>query len=504
MVNPINSENMNAIRRFFKMNLLIFFFLSFFGIVGFTQTDAGPDKIICKGGIGSVEIGPTYVEGNCYFWEPDDGSLSDLHVCNPIATPDQTKSYSEYTLTIVGPNFCSKNSTPFKMKVYVLDVRLEQASFTNNNHTLYTDDGTYANNGTGNVRVPQILYGQTSTAICYTWESSPSIDATFSWISDLGSQSFPAIIKIDAVQGSQPGTLTYTQNVILTSTGITPSTFTVEDQNSMKLKKIVDNTTYDLTWEISVDNGTTYCTIATTSNKLYVTAGPPGFTSSNHPTIKRIDCVTSACKEFYTEEPQIVNRLWSAVIGQINFSGNNRENNVWYLLDNPIYNAVTSPNGGGDCISQVTLFQNTIWMTGKQPNSGNIWFVFADIYGGSHAEGNRNSYTKRDCGTNTGHNGNSEAHCSINNKEILIYSSSPWPYSEDDVLNYWEACYKYRAQPEDSFIYYAGGTNGAPAFTSYQAVMNAVRYYTLWIYVDANWQFMGICDPPGPFPEYPQ
>jgi hypothetical protein len=59
--------------------------------------DAGPDQTINPGE--SVQIGsvPSALPGVYYNWEPNDGSLNDPSVANPIASPQQT---TEYILTV--------------------------------------------------------------------------------------------------------------------------------------------------------------------------------------------------------------------------------------------------------------------------------------------------------------------------------------------------------------------------------------------------------------------
>jgi hypothetical protein len=169
MLNPINFDCMNSTIRFLTMNLPIFLLLFLNGIVGFTQSSAGPDKTICKDG--NVVIGPTPIDGNCYYWEPDDGTLNNIHTCNPIATP----AYStEYTLTIVSPDFSSKNV--YKMKVDVVEVKIEELSFLND-HVL-TD--WYSNPKLMILDPVWIRTTNWNKEICYTKGTHPTVKAKIS------------------------------------------------------------------------------------------------------------------------------------------------------------------------------------------------------------------------------------------------------------------------------------------------------------------------------------
>jgi hypothetical protein len=151
-------------------------------------------------------------------------------------------------------------------------VELGEATFQGPGaHALKTDDGTYASDGTGDVRVPQIKAGAAprETQICYTGGSSPEIHATFSIIPTLTSP-VAAQIRIEGTQRNRSGTLIYEQDVVLNGSSVT-ETFTTPDT----LKQLIDSTTYDLTWKLSLDGGSSSSVVDTTANRLFVTAGTP-------------------------------------------------------------------------------------------------------------------------------------------------------------------------------------------------------------------------------------
>jgi len=72
---------------------------------------AGPDQTIISGG--SVQIGgsPTASDGTppyTYFWEPDNGTLSDTSAANPTASPDNATTY---TVTVTDENGCTDSDS---------------------------------------------------------------------------------------------------------------------------------------------------------------------------------------------------------------------------------------------------------------------------------------------------------------------------------------------------------------------------------------------------------
>ncbi|RPH33060.1 MAG: hypothetical protein EHM93_06480 [Bacteroidales bacterium] len=81
------------------------------------EIDMGKDKYICKNSNGIV-IEPKEGEADecCYTWSPDDGSLSNIKIRNPIAKPKKT---TKYTLTVVGKDF--KYTKKGKITVFVVD-----------------------------------------------------------------------------------------------------------------------------------------------------------------------------------------------------------------------------------------------------------------------------------------------------------------------------------------------------------------------------------------------
>ena len=251
----------------------------------------------------------------------------------------------------------------------------------------------------------------------------------------------------------------------------------------MKLAHLIDNTSLDLTWKITLDGGTSYITLASTSNKLYVTGGAPGGGTT---TIIRINRVTSECKGLVNEN-DIVAKLWEKVAGPGAYSlGSPYPDPEWKILDG-------TP---GECIAIANLFQKTIQMSGLTPGSGSVVYVYADTNKGSHENASASAYCVRDC--QIGQNGHTTAHGAThhdeNNSEKLTFKDKAGGW------NNWEACYKYRQTANDPWIWYAAGTGGK-SYASVQAVMNDICSQTRWRYCTAGWQSLGTCEDPGPYPE---
>lgn len=364
---------------------------------------------------------------------------------------------------------------------HIVNLELAEATFQGaGEHELKTDDGTYESEGIGLVRTPQIKAGATprETGICYTWESSPEIYATFNISPSLPSP-VSAKIRIEGIQKGRSGTLIYEKDVMLSGSFITTA-FTTSD----KLKKLIDNTTFDLTWKISFDGGSSYKTIDTSVNKLFVTAGAPG---GGNTTLTRIDRVTEECKGL-VNEPNVVQELWEEVAGPAPYLlGAAQPIPEWKILDG-------SP---GECIDIAVLFEDSIQMIGLTPGSGSVTYLYAGPSGGSHESSASDNFSTRNCQIGqSGHTGSiGNTHYFYNHYEKLIYrdmSGQP---------NNWEACYKYRHQVGDPWVWYAPGTSGA-SFSSVQECMDLICDETLWRYCKLNWDPLGDCSTPGPEPEH--
>ncbi|MFN6946055.1 MAG: gliding motility-associated C-terminal domain-containing protein, partial [Cytophagaceae bacterium] len=76
--------------------------------------DAGEDETICNGL--SVQLNAS--GGDTYSWTPDNGSLNDINIYNPVASPNTTTTY---ILTVTDANNCS-NTDEVTVNVTYIDV----------------------------------------------------------------------------------------------------------------------------------------------------------------------------------------------------------------------------------------------------------------------------------------------------------------------------------------------------------------------------------------------
>ena len=82
-----------------RLYLILFFWALAF--TTYAQNEAGPDKVICKGG--SVQIGGPD-NGHCYVWDTAPG-LTDKNKSDPTVSPTTT---TKYKVTVIGQDFSFK------------------------------------------------------------------------------------------------------------------------------------------------------------------------------------------------------------------------------------------------------------------------------------------------------------------------------------------------------------------------------------------------------------
>lgn len=359
-------------------------------------------------------------------------------------------------------------------------------------HALKADDGTHKDDG-HDILIKHITYPIISVPICYTWESSPEILANFS-ISPALTKKIPAKIRIKGIQNGRLEELVYEKSVDLEGASISNELFSTAN----KLANLIDNTTYDLTWELSVDNGTSYIPIATTSNRLFVTAGTP---TGSEVTITRINKVTGSTKEFHNE-PDLVKYLWINTLNKTEFDlgSPNAPTPLWAILDD-------SP---GQCLHIVKLFkENLLPMLGiPPPTDASIIYLFV---------GQNKAITEE---TDTSSDHLTKRGCTIGQNDHSIYSGkSHGSYLTQEAINFiagggsnhFEACYKYRPNNTTPYLYYAGGAPGSPFSSAYNCI-SGITNKSIWAYFNPGWNFRGECGSgplrlpleeigPGPYPE---
>jgi hypothetical protein len=339
-------------------------------------------------------------------------------------------------------------------------LKLDNATFQGTNIHALKMATTYGSNGTSDVRVPHFISEQPASPICYTWESSPDILANLS-ISPALTKKVSAKIRIKGIQNGRPGELVYENSVDLEGASVSNKVFSTAN----KLAKLIDNTTYDLTWELSVDNGLSYIPIITTSNQLFVTAGTP---TGDTATVTRIDKVTLEAKGLF-QEKDIVNRLFEKVTAKLEIRPPHAAQ-PWAMLDQSMNN--------GDCNSITILLESMIHMLGINPVAGSaIIYILPNVppnpIPGAFFVMNATDYTTRDCRpTQNDHPYNSGCHLFGNNMEKYNY----WDGSR---YNNFQACFQYRENVNENFVYYPGGDVLSRA--DIVAVMNKVCLGMRWI-----------------------
>ncbi|MGH7140488.1 MAG: hypothetical protein ACREHD_32540 [Pirellulales bacterium] len=351
-------------------------------------------------------------------------------------------------------------------------VTLSEYGFTGNaKTTLISDDGTYGDESGDPVPVPEYQPGQDPSPVCYVRDASVTVEATFTITPDLGADEFDFPVGGDATLMTQGTKFKFDDTIVLTGSSVTHE-FTL----SPILPDVVLNDTLQLAWAV--------CELVVVNHAMYITYGTP---SDGVATVTRMSRVTSACNNL-DEESDIVEALWEKVAGPAAYTlGAPMPSPIWKILDGI----------PGECIAIANLFVATMEMLGVTPGDGQVTYCYVDRGGMSHESNVQTDFTTRGC--NAGQNGHDAqhgpTHANFNQQEKLVWVDS------NNGINNWEACYKYRADASQPYLWYAAGTGGDPPWPSVQAVMSAYARWTLWQYVDANWNPRGNCQDPGPYPE---
>lgn len=396
-------------------------------------------------------------------------------------------------------------------------IELDHASFGNGNFTMKTDatNPTFASDGTINVRVPEIqktagtgiganppadLKYDSMSPVCYAWESSPSLSASFNIAPNVTAPGIPVRMRLTATIGTT--TLTYNEQALTLQGTTATAGFTTTN----KLPKHIDNIGLTLAWEVSFDAGGTWSSIANTSNQLFATAGTP---TGSVLTVRRIDMATTAAKD-KSPGPDIVDSLWDNCFMWEDFvpGAPNRPVDVntswlWSLLDQ---------GGGGECIDNVSSFDCGIKLIGLNP-AGNVSFVFPAPQPNPRVVNaaltatvgtKTNESNKRPSGTGqNGHIDNTHNPQGNNVRQFdpVYEGMEVLKYYDGHDVNEYEACYSYNGK------YYAGGSKMAP-FGNANVVIRQFAQGTYWYYFTlynpvTHAVQMTLCEQPGPNPDWP-
>lgn len=355
------------------------------------------------------------------------------------------------------------------VEIVALDVSLAEATFGGGNHPLKRDDGTYASDGTDNVRSPQIVAGAESTEICYTLSAKPVLNVVKMTIEPaLGSHAVSALARIEGTQAGRSVALIYSKAVSLDGAEITEN-FTTSDA----LADVVDNTTFDLVWKLSLDGGASYKDIASTQNKLFATKGTP---SGSVLTVTRISGMTTAA-EGNKEMQAIVTALHHSYLETGLVGGHETEppSPLWIILDRK----------WGQCVDWVDILRDHMLPLLCGTSYGTKYYLYAYTGGRAVESTSGDAYETRLSGA--GYNGHtaSHNHDQFNTSEKIMYSAAAVPNNYEATLKANGYYYSPRVPVRDSAL---------NLLKSLQPKIDYLEWFTMY----ANKVAINQCVDPGP------
>jgi hypothetical protein len=375
-----------------------------------------------------------------------------------------------------GDSWSSNPDGEYTLVIYVQPVKVElnTASFGGaGKNALKTSGTTWADEGTGDVVVPEIRkktgtgFGSNPetaaqydySEVCYSWDKQPELSATFNLSKNVPAPGIPATLKLSGTVGTS--TLTFPDQAVTLSGTSATATFTATD----KLAKQIYNGSIALKWEVKFDNQDSQ-SIASSSNTLFVTGGPP---TGSTATVTRISKLTALCSGM-SDEQAIVDKLWKNLISGATYLLLTNPPNVWALLDDK--------NITGECIHISTLFQKTYNVLGLSDGNFEVAFIYVGLNRTAHEATTTTAFTKRKC--SIGESDHTQElgadHAQISDDELLVFQD------KNRRGNHWEAAVKYTKQGATSSKYYPPGTDGA-VLDNPQQVMALICRASYWIYV---------------------
>lgn len=239
-----------------------------------------------------------------------------------------------------------------EVKVYVVGIKLKAVEFSGTgNHTLYktgTDswtDDRYDDSGDTTIDYAewQDANGdgtpEVSEPVCYTKGSKPSMKAVMSVVG-LPAGTTSAKLRVKC------GNDEYATKEL----SMTGSSVEIKDLVwKTALPDKVDNKDYTLSWEVSLDGGSSYFGIGSSTNKFFVTYGTPAGTPV---TAKRLNWSTSKAAGKADAEA-CSDEIWNAVAEEAHFAYGGITDS-WALLD----------GGVGDCGKLARCMSHTLQMLG--------------------------------------------------------------------------------------------------------------------------------------------
>lgn len=363
-------------------------------------------------------------------------------------------------------------------------ITLYSATFSGTKYTVQKDGNpaTYASNGAGGVRSPEILQNQYASPLCYKLGTTPTCTAVFNLNI---SGSVTAQFKLNAVLASTGLQFSYVSQQY-TLSGSSVSVAFPTELNGTVLPARIDNTNFKETWLVSYDGGNSYTQIANTSNTMFAVAGTP---SGGSLTSMRINRVTSDCRTL-SAPADVVNAIWMNTIGPLTYNYRNMQKPIWANLD---------PSGTGLCYDIITLMDNAIKMTGLT-SPGTFVYCYPSVNMTSFAVSALNAEDFRSC--KIGDNG----HTAKTSGSHALFGPNELLFSVDKTgqgTNILEACYLFNR------TLYPGGEGSTTTYPytteGIQRVVKTITSQTEWHYLFDNSDITNPiytnCITPGPYPE---
>jgi hypothetical protein len=251
------------------------------------QADAGKDKALC--GYGSIEIGTDTDPSWCYYWEDDKNNKSFPNTPKITVNPVETTTY---TLTVIGPDFSFKDTDEVTVTV-VKKITLKEVSFLNN-VDMREDSGPdfpLVHSGEGIYPVP----------VCYKGGDFIRLAATINLDEGVSDE-----IKVKLKGTGTNGFNIDPAEALVFTNGTHISLFPKD------VVKPLDNRVdyfypFEMVWEISFDDGATWCEAGRSANALYCTWKAPSDVYAFH-TVVHLSCKSA---KGLSDEAGIFSSIWA-------------------------------------------------------------------------------------------------------------------------------------------------------------------------------------------------
>jgi hypothetical protein len=251
------------------------------------QANAGKDRAFC--GYGTVEIGTDTDPSWCYYWENDKGNKSFPNTPKITVEPTETTTY---TLTVTGPDFSFKDTDEVTIAV-VKSIALKKVTFSND-IVMRKDMGI-------DYPKDQWQEGLPPAPVCYKGGDMMQLSAEFMLDGSLTDE-----IKVQLKGTGTNGFNIDPDEAIVFGSGeyvnLLPS-------NVVKAfgHRVDFFDPFEMTWEISFDDGASWCAAGKSANPLYCTWKAPVDVEAFH-TVVHLSCKNAKGQ---ADEDAIFSSIWS-------------------------------------------------------------------------------------------------------------------------------------------------------------------------------------------------